>query len=192
MNSHWLPHSSTGLLAACLAAMAEAAADTVSSEIGQVFGGRPRMITTLKPVDPGIDGGITLAGSSTGIAAAAIVAALGSFAVHPDLRFFVLTARRGRLRPILRQFSWSYLGTVGLAQQRRGQFSVDGECERACFLVSESVSHLLFMRCCRYRAAAVRLGVNRYLRTEPDVDKMPAPVHFQERESRLGLEPWSL
>ena len=92
MNSHWLPHSTTALLAAALAAMAEAAADTVSSEIGQVFGGRPRMITTLKPVDPGIDGGITLAGSFTGIAAAAIVAALGSFAVHPDLRFFVLTA----------------------------------------------------------------------------------------------------
>ncbi|MGP8253523.1 MAG: DUF92 domain-containing protein [Terracidiphilus sp.] len=91
VNSRWLPYSATALLAASLAAMAEAAADTVSSEIGQVLGGRPRMITTLRPVDPGTDGGITLVGSLAGIAAAAIVAGLGSFAVHPDLRFFLIS-----------------------------------------------------------------------------------------------------
>ncbi|MGD0910709.1 MAG: DUF92 domain-containing protein [Terracidiphilus sp.] len=90
VNSSWLPHSATALLAASLAAMAEAAADTVSSEIGQVLGGRPRMITTLRQVDPGTDGGITFAGSLAGVAAAAIVAALGSFAVHADVRFFLI------------------------------------------------------------------------------------------------------
>lgn len=92
VNSRWLPHySSKVLLAAALAAMAEAAADTVSSEIGQVFGGRPRMITTLRSVDPGTDGGITLAGSLAGIAAAAIVAALGAFAVYGGLGFFAVS-----------------------------------------------------------------------------------------------------
>jgi len=90
VNSRWLPHSRTALLAASLAAMAEAAADTVSSEIGQVFGGRPRMITTLRSVDPGTDGGITAAGSFAGIVAAAIVAALGAFAVHPDSRLLMV------------------------------------------------------------------------------------------------------
>lgn len=88
-NSSWLPHANGVLLIASLAAIAEAAADTVSSETGQVFGGRPRMITTMQSVVPGTDGGVTLAGSFAGIVAAAVVAALGSFAVHPDLRFFL-------------------------------------------------------------------------------------------------------
>jgi uncharacterized protein (TIGR00297 family) len=60
-----------------LAALAEAAADTVSSEIGQVFGGTPIMITTLKRVEPGADGGITLQGTFAGVLAAAIVSAVG-------------------------------------------------------------------------------------------------------------------
>jgi uncharacterized protein (TIGR00297 family) len=88
-NSPWLPHTNGALLIASLAAIAEAAADTVASETGQVFGGRPRMITTMQSVHPGTDGGITFTGSLAGVAAAAIVAALGSFAVHPDLRFFL-------------------------------------------------------------------------------------------------------
>lgn len=65
-----------------VAAMAEAAADTVSSEIGQVLGGRPRLITTFKTVDAGRDGGISVAGSLAGMAAAAVVAGAGSWAMH--------------------------------------------------------------------------------------------------------------
>jgi uncharacterized protein (TIGR00297 family) len=64
-----------------LAALAEAAADTVSSEIGQVLGGRPRMITTLRSAEPGTDGAISLAGTLAGIAAAALIAAAGAWAV---------------------------------------------------------------------------------------------------------------
>jgi uncharacterized protein (TIGR00297 family) len=62
-HAHWL------LLAATSAALAEAAGDTVSSELGQVFGRRPRLITTLRPVPPGRDGGITLAGSLLSVGA---------------------------------------------------------------------------------------------------------------------------
>ena len=40
------------LFTIALAALAEAAADTASSEIGQVFGGNPRMITTLRKSNP--------------------------------------------------------------------------------------------------------------------------------------------
>ena len=58
-----------------LAALAEATADTVSSEIGQAFGGTPRMIFTLRRVPPGTDGAITLTGTIAGIAAAALIAA---------------------------------------------------------------------------------------------------------------------
>jgi uncharacterized protein (TIGR00297 family) len=72
----------TTLLA--IAILAEAAADTVSSEIGQVFGGQPRMLTTLRRVEPGSDGGITLIGTAAGAIAAAIIAAIGVWALRED------------------------------------------------------------------------------------------------------------
>ena len=58
-----------------LAALAEATADTVSSEIGQAYGGVPLLITTMRRVPAGTDGGITVPGTVAGIAAAAIVVA---------------------------------------------------------------------------------------------------------------------
>ena len=61
-----------------LAALAEATADTVSSEIGQAFGGTPFMLTTLRRVPPGTDGAISLTGTLAGIAAAALIAATGA------------------------------------------------------------------------------------------------------------------
>uniref|UniRef100_E6PZC5 DUF92 domain-containing protein n=1 Tax=mine drainage metagenome TaxID=410659 RepID=E6PZC5_9ZZZZ len=67
------------------AALAEAAADTVSSELGQVFGGQPRLLTTLQRVDPGTDGGITLAGTATGIVAAAVISAVGIWTMTGSL-----------------------------------------------------------------------------------------------------------
>lgn len=68
----------TASLAAIAAALAEAAADTLSSELGQVFGGQPLLLTTLKPVPIGTDGGITLAGTAIGIIGAAIVTAVSA------------------------------------------------------------------------------------------------------------------
>jgi uncharacterized protein (TIGR00297 family) len=83
-DSRWFPSSAlapTLLLAAALAALAEAAADTVSSEVGQVFCSCPRMLTTLRPVEPGRDGAISLIGTLAGVLAAAIVAAMGALAL---------------------------------------------------------------------------------------------------------------
>jgi len=94
LNSQWLPsaaHPGTLLLALPLAALAEAAADTVSSEIGQVLGGRPRMITTLRAVDPGTDGAVSIAGTLAGLIAAAIVAGAGSWALRGDWVLFTLS-----------------------------------------------------------------------------------------------------
>jgi uncharacterized protein (TIGR00297 family) len=67
-----------------IAVLAEAAADTVSSEIGQVFGGTPRLLTALRQVEPGTDGGVTLAGTCAGIAAAIIVSIIGVFTAYGD------------------------------------------------------------------------------------------------------------
>lgn len=68
-----------------LAALAEATADTVSSEIGQAFGGVPIMLTTLRRVPPGTDGAISLYGTLAGIAAAALIAATGAPALGMSL-----------------------------------------------------------------------------------------------------------
>ena len=60
-----------------LAALAEATADTVSSEIGQAFGGRPWLLTSLRRVEPGTDGAISLGGTGAGMLAAGVVALIG-------------------------------------------------------------------------------------------------------------------
>jgi uncharacterized protein (TIGR00297 family) len=60
-------------LLAMAAALSEAAADTVSSELGQAFGDRPRLITTWRAVSAGTDGGVSLIGTFAGVAAAGIV-----------------------------------------------------------------------------------------------------------------------
>ena len=66
----------------CVAALVEATADTVSSEIGQAFGGDPVLITGLRRVESGTDGAVTLLGSGAGIVAGIIVAVAGSWAMH--------------------------------------------------------------------------------------------------------------
>jgi len=94
LDSRWLPrpaHAGALLLAMPLAALAEAAADTVSSEIGQVLGSRPRMITTLRAVEPGTDGAVSAAGTLAGLAAAAIVAGAGTWAMRGDWTLFKLS-----------------------------------------------------------------------------------------------------
>jgi uncharacterized protein (TIGR00297 family) len=60
-------------LVAMIAAMAEATADTVSSELGQVLGGEPRLVTNLRRVPAGTDGAVSLAGTLSGCAAAVVV-----------------------------------------------------------------------------------------------------------------------
>jgi uncharacterized protein (TIGR00297 family) len=95
LDCRWIPHhigAQAPFLALALAALAEAAADTVSSEIGQVLGGRPRMITTLRLVDAGKDGAVSLAGTLAGVVAAAGVAGAGSWALRGDLTLFAVSS----------------------------------------------------------------------------------------------------
>jgi len=78
---------STALLAACIAALAEAAADTVSSEMGQALGGTrlgtALLITTGRPVETGTDGAVSVAGTAFGVIATVIVVLLSPFAHAP-------------------------------------------------------------------------------------------------------------
>ena len=58
---------------AVVAILGEVAADTVASEIGQAFGGQPRLITSLRPVSVGSNGGVTWLGTVAGVVAATAV-----------------------------------------------------------------------------------------------------------------------
>lgn len=106
------------LFAIPLAALAEAAADTVSSEFGQAFGGAPRMITTLRRVEPGRNGAITLAGTLAGALAGALVAALGAWAVEGDFVVFATAAAGG-------VFGLFFDSLLGAALEERGWLNND-------------------------------------------------------------------
>ncbi|MGH9529159.1 MAG: DUF92 domain-containing protein [Terriglobales bacterium] len=64
------------LLLAIAASLAEAAADTVSSEVGQLSTEKVHLITSWAEVPAGTDGGVTALGTVSGLAAALAVSAV--------------------------------------------------------------------------------------------------------------------
>ena len=61
-----------------MAALAEAAADTAASECGEALSDRAYLITSLRAVRPGTDGGISFPGTLAAMAAALIIAAVAA------------------------------------------------------------------------------------------------------------------
>lgn len=70
-------HHEAAFLVGLVAIFAEAAGDTVSSEIGQWLSRRAYLITTFKPVPAGEDGGVSFGGSVAGLLAGGLVVGLG-------------------------------------------------------------------------------------------------------------------
>ncbi len=121
IDSHRFSHGALApiaLFAIGLAALAEAAADTVSSEIGQVLGGRPRMITTLRATDPGTDGAISFAGTLAGIAAGVIVALCGTLALRGNFALFWISS-------VGAVFGLLFDSLLGATFERRGWLNND-------------------------------------------------------------------
>jgi uncharacterized protein (TIGR00297 family) len=106
------------LFAVGLAALAEAAADTVSSEAGQTLGGWPRLITTLRQVEPGTNGAISLAGTLSGVFAAGIVSGLGALALSGGAVMFWISGA-GAL------FGLFFDSLLGATLERRGWLNND-------------------------------------------------------------------
>jgi uncharacterized protein (TIGR00297 family) len=116
-------------LLALTAALSEAAADTVSSELGQASSDHARLITTWEKVPAGTDGGITLAGTMAGLAGAATVSLVSVAAGMLSWRWLgpsVLAAVAGMLvdsylgaslerRKFLNNDSVNFLSTVAAA-----------------------------------------------------------------------------
>jgi uncharacterized protein (TIGR00297 family) len=125
-------------LAAMLAAMAEATADTVSSELGQVLGGQPRLITTFRRVPPGTDGGISPLGTLLGCLSAAVVVLIGAAALALSRTDALIALAAG----IAGLFIDSLLGAVP---------------ERAGWLNNDAVNALSTLAAALLAATAIRL-----------------------------------
>ena len=106
------------LPAMALAALAEATADTVSSEFGQAFGGPPILLTTLRRVPSGTDGAITLLGTFAGTLTAFLVAAVGAWALH-------LTHRNALIAFLAGTAGLFFDSLLGATIERRGWLGND-------------------------------------------------------------------
>ena len=80
-------HSMHWILWMVLAANAELAADTVSSEVGTRFGVRTFLFPAFAPTIAGTNGGVSVAGTIAGLAAAAIICLCGMFLPVAPLRY---------------------------------------------------------------------------------------------------------
>jgi uncharacterized protein (TIGR00297 family) len=101
---------------AAIAALAEAATDTVASEVGQSGRQNSRLITTGQPVPAGTDGGVTLRGTLAGLFAGiaiAVVAALAGIVSRSQIWIPVASGFVGMLADSL----------LGATLQRRGWIS---------------------------------------------------------------------
>jgi uncharacterized protein (TIGR00297 family) len=110
--------SSTLRFSIGLAALAESAADTVSSEVGQVLGGRPRMLTTLRAVEPGTDGAISVMGTLAGAVAGAAVAVAGALAMSGGFEMFGIAS-------IAAVFGLLFDSLLGATVEQRGWLNND-------------------------------------------------------------------
>jgi uncharacterized protein (TIGR00297 family) len=114
--SHPLPGTCYAVVVA--AALAEATADTLASELGEVLGGQPLMVTTRHRVPPGTDGAISLAGTLAGSGGAVLVVLVATL----TLGFGVSDAVGAGLGAVCGLFVDSLLGATA---ERRGWLNND-------------------------------------------------------------------
>ena len=115
---HILNPDNTVFLLALTAALSEAAADTVSSEVGQAFSEKARLITDWTSVPAGTNGAVSLTGTWAGIAAAAIVTSVCVFSGLLPWRWLAISLGAA----ILGMFADSFLGAW---LERRGVLNND-------------------------------------------------------------------
>ena len=80
-----------GLAMICaVAVLAEVAADTVSSEIGEAYGRTAFLITTMQSVTPGTNGGVSLIGTVAGAASAMIITLMAGWLGVVPMRIWAI------------------------------------------------------------------------------------------------------
>jgi uncharacterized protein (TIGR00297 family) len=105
-------------LLAMSAALSEAAADTVSSEVGQALGKRARLITNWKSVPAGTNGAVSLTGTLAGTAAAAIVSSVSLLGGLVPVRWLGVSVGAALLGMVVDSF-------LGATLERRGLLNND-------------------------------------------------------------------
>jgi len=115
------PEESALLLAGSMAALAEATADTVSSEIGQAAGTAPHLILGLAAVPVGTNGAVSLEGTLAGCIAASVLAWVAAFSNIIPIRWSPLVAAAG----VLGMLFDSVLGAIFENRGRMGNDSVN-------------------------------------------------------------------
>jgi uncharacterized protein (TIGR00297 family) len=106
------------LTVAYAAAVATAAADTCSSEVGKAYGRRTFLITTFRPVPPGTEGAVSLEGTLGGLVGGMIVGAVGAVCGLYGPAAAVLVGVAGLLGSLAES-------VIGVAAERKGWMGND-------------------------------------------------------------------
>jgi len=117
----WFPDLTDVLLAGSMAALAEAAADTVSSEIGQATARGAYLITDFRDVPIGTNGAISMDGTISGCVAACVISWVSAAYGVLDWRWTFIAAFAG----IGGMFLDSILGATWENAGRMGNDSVN-------------------------------------------------------------------
>jgi uncharacterized protein (TIGR00297 family) len=133
------PEHSLPIIYAYMGTVATATGDTLASEIGTTAKGRPIMITTLKPSEPGIDGAVSLLGELAAIFGSAVIGILG----------YLLGITDNLLLAIIITTAGGFIGTnidsfLGATLQKRGLLSNSGVNFVATF-IGAGISAVLYL-----------------------------------------------
>ena len=104
---------------AFIGSVATANGDTLASEIGETSSSKPRMITTLKETEPGVDGGVTLLGEGASLLGALIIGILAAISGMTGLLGIVIGTAAGFL-------GTNFDSLLGATLQSRGTLSNNG------------------------------------------------------------------
>lgn len=104
---------------AFIASVATANGDTLASEIGETSRSKPRMITTFKEIEPGVDGGVTPLGEAASLAGAIIIGLLATGMGMAGVSGIVIAAIGGFM-------GTNFDSLLGATLQSRGILSNNG------------------------------------------------------------------
>lgn len=103
-------------------AIAAALADTISSEIGLLSKNKPVLITTLKNVEKGTNGGVTLLGLFSGLLAAAIIGIVYYLTVQSSLTVAIIIMTAGFIGNLIDSILGATLERKGILNNTQVNF----------------------------------------------------------------------